>query len=218
MWWYTKNAEDEIAPPISIREQSESQLVELMPDLTDIIEGPRVPIKIWLPEVVARTVKYLAREAGQSQSAWLRDLLLAYTYGRAAIKAHEIRESLQVRETPAFLRKHVDRASGRWIYLVPQLGKNVVAFKLWASEQMKADLMVLARHAEVELSAFAREIIVADLLGHATLPEHPQLRNPTTPAAAAWEREEDVPIAEVSETDYDGLGDAERVWREHEIP
>lgn len=214
MWWFSKNAQGELAAPVNVREQSESQLVELMPDLTETIEGPRAPIKIWLPEIVARTVKYLAGEAGESQSAWLRDLLVTYTYGRAAMKALEIRERQLLHEQPMFSRKMVDRTQGRWIYLVPQLGKNTVAFKLWASEQMKTDLSVLAEHAGTQLSAFVREIIIADLLGHATLPERPQVSDPVSPAAVAWERGEEVLVAEVSESDYDGLGDAERVWRE----
>jgi hypothetical protein len=112
-----------------------------------------------------------------------------------------------------FSRAPVDRTQGRWVYKVPQLGKNVVAFKLWLSRQMCADLQALADHAQVGLSPFVREAIVADLLGRASLPERPAILGELAQEAAlAWERGDEVPMAQVAMDAFDGVGDAKLEW------
>ena len=215
MWWFTRKANQQPqAPGISLRQQAEEHLIALVPDMSAIAEGQDVAIKIWLPEIIARTVKWLADYEGVSQSAWLRERLMVYVYGRVAVQALRIRLQRSDRDATRFSRKRVDRTKGRWIYKVPQLGKNTVAFKLWVSEQMRADLQALADHAQVTLSAFVREAIVADLLGRASLPERPDILGQPTPAAAAWERGEEVPIVEMEEEQVDGVGNPERVWLE----
>ncbi|MFP5383385.1 MAG: hypothetical protein ACLGHG_04885 [Gammaproteobacteria bacterium] len=221
MWWFTRKAgkqlqeETGVAPdprPASPRSRREQAFLALVPDMSAITGGQEVAIKIWLPESVAWTVKQLSDYAGRSQSAWLRELLLQYVYGRVAATAERIR-SERDEDGIRFSRRPVDRTQGRWIYKVPQLGKNTVAFKLWVSVQMRGDLEKLAQHAGVGLSAFVREAIIADLLGHASLPERPEIIGQATPEAQAWERDEVVPIIEVESDDYDGLADVEREWR-----
>lgn len=215
MWWFTRKvAHAPPAPGLSPRQQAEAQLIALVPDLSAIADGQDVAIKIWLPEIIARTVKWLADYEGISQSAWLRARLMVYVYGRVAVQALRTRLQQAERDAARFSRRPVDRSKGRWIYKVPQLGKNTVAFKLWMSEQMRADLQALADHAEVTLSAFVREAIVADLLGRASLPERPEILGQPTAAAEAWERGEEVPIVDMEEDQVDGLGDPVRVWLE----
>ncbi len=215
MWWFTRKASQQPqASGISPRQQAEEHLIALVPDMTAITEEQDATIKIWLPEIIARTVKWLADHEGVSQSAWLRERLMVYVYGRVAVQAMHIRHQRTQRDEVRFSRRAVDRTNGRWIYKVPQLGKNTVAFKLWVSEQMRADLQVLADHAQVALSAFAREAIVADMLGRASLPERPEIMGHPTAAAEAWERGEDVPVVEVLAEQFDDLGESERVWRE----
>lgn len=117
-----------------------------VPDLSSLDEHD-VAIKIWLPELVACTLKCVADYEGLSQSRWVRDQLLAYVYGRVAVLAHSIRTQRADKDRPMFSRRQVDRGAGRWIYKVPQLGKNTVAFKVWVSQQMRDDLEILAKHA-----------------------------------------------------------------------
>ncbi len=101
-----------------------------------------IAIKIWLPERVAQTMKWLADYEGVSQSNWVRLQLTTYIYGSVAVLAQKIRDERQDFHQPMFALTGVDRNAGRWIYLVPQLGKNTVAFKVWVSQQMRDDLRV----------------------------------------------------------------------------
>jgi|ThiBioDrversion2_2_1062182.scaffolds.fasta_scaffold03773_3 hypothetical protein len=218
MWWFsrkTQQAADSLDSP-SARLLPEQHLLEHVPDMRAMLEDNDVALKIWLPEVVAHTVKWLADYEGQNQSQWLRELLMAYVYGRVALLAQRIRtdrEGAQPDGGLRFSRAPVDRTQGRWVYKVPQLGKNVVAFKLWLSRQMCADLQALADHAQVGLSPFVREAIVADLLGRASLPERPAILGELAQEAAlAWERGDEVPMAQVAMDAFDGVGDAKLEW------
>ncbi|MBY4595900.1 hypothetical protein K3217_10165 [bacterium BD-1] len=75
-------------------------------------------------------------------------------------------------------------------------------------------IQVLADHAKVGLSPFVREAIIAELLGRGGLPERPEMFDPTSDMAIAWENGKDVLISEVVEEEYDGLGTADRRWRD----
>lgn len=215
MWWFLdKNAAGREAPgPGADRRLHQQHLLGLVPDISSQVLDDPTAIKVWLPEIVAGTVKWLADYDGISQSAWLRDLLIRYLYGRLALRAWQLR-SEQAADARRFSRKRVDRTTGRWVYLVPQLGKNTVDFKLWIGRQMRNDLQALADHAGTRLSPFVREAIVGDLLGHGNLPERPGLFADAGPAAEAWERGEPVPMTEVPGEEHKGLGTPEREWRD----
>lgn len=210
MWWFTRRQNNEPIPEAvgSERLRRADHLLELAPDLRQRLAPADIALKIWLPEIVARTVHWLAARDGISQSEWLRQLLVSYLYGRAALEAERLREKEKL---PAFSRAPVDRTKGRWVYLVPELGKNTIAFKLWISSPMRADLQALADHAGIPLSAFTREAIVADLMGRCTLPERPVMVGIASAAAQAWERDEEVPIVEREE--HHGMGEFDQVWR-----
>ena len=217
MWWFLRGAKK--SPPVGTtnpRQQSEDPLLTLVPDMGAILKTPNVAIKVWLPSLVAQTLKWVADYEGQSQSSWVRERLLAYLYGYAALMAQRIRSQRaeSVDRGPMFSRAPVDRTKGRWIYKVPQLGKNTVAFKVWVSQQMRDDLQMLADHANVGLSPFVREALVADLLGRGSLPERPEIMGTPSKSALAWERGEDVPVADLEVDDFDGLGESERMWCE----
>jgi hypothetical protein len=215
MWWFLKKENvqtPDVDASASPRVRSEAQLLAQLPD-----PGPtshEVAIKIWLPELVARLLKSVTDYEGVSQSSWVRERLYGYLYGQAALLARRIRAKREGIETPMFSRKPVDRASGRWVYKVPQLGKNTIAFKVWVSQQMRDDLEILAKHAGVGLSPFVREAIVGDLLGRGSLPERPEIMGVPTAAALAWERDEAVPTETIEEAAFDGLCEADRVWTE----
>lgn len=225
MWWFLNKRnperEDEstgrgkAAPPSGTKRLQEERLLSLMPDLSQRLLPADVAIKIWLPHTVANTVKWFADYEATSQSEWLRQLLIEYTYGKVAAFGQSLRDQRRADNGIRFSRRPVDRSRGRWVYLVPQLGKNAVAFKLWVGRQMRDDLQALAGHAQVGLSPFVREAIIGKLLGRGSLPERPQLFDPPGPGATAWENDEAVPLAEVPEGEHAGLGSAEREWREN---
>lgn len=226
MWWFVnkrRNANSDKRgqgtadtgqdlPPIRTRRMKEDDLLSLAPDLSRRLQSDDVAIKIWLPQTVANTVRWFADYEGESQSGWLRQRLIEYTYGRVAAFGHTLRKRRLAEGAIRFSRQAVDRGSGRWVYLVPQLGKNTVAFKLWMSSQMREDLQVLADHAQVGLSPFVRETIIGDLLGRGSLPERPQMFDPPEPAALAWERDEEVPMEEIPNGEYEGPGTLEKEW------
>jgi len=219
MWWFTKKSKSApVAQTINPRQQAERELIDLVPDMTGVADKQEVAIKIWLPEIVARNVNWMATYYGQSQSAWIRERLIAYTYGSVALQALWFQRDRAERDVARFSRKMVDRSKGRWVYKVPQLGKNTVAFKLWISEQLCSDLHALAEHAQIGLSAFVREAIIAEMLGRASLPERPEILGQPTETAQAWERGEEVPIVELEEDQFDGLGDSDREWVEETSP
>jgi len=214
MWWFLKK-ESAQTPAVdastSPRVRSEEQLLAQVPDLG--ADSHEVAIKVWLPALVANTLKSVADHEGVSQSSWIRERLFGYLYGQAALLAWRIRANRAGFEA-RFSRSPVDRSAGRWVYKVPQLGKNTVAFKIWVTQQMRDDLAILAKHAGVGLSPFVREAIVGDLLGRGSLPERPEIMGLPTAAALAWEGDDAVPIETIEEAAFNRLGDAERVWVE----
>ena len=212
MWWFLKKAQPpEKASTKPVAPSSEDQLLTLIPDMGALAQHD-VAIKIWLPTMVAQTLKWVSDYEGVSQSAWIRERLYGYLYGSAAMTAQRIRARRADIDSPRFSRRPVDRNAGRWIYKVPQLGKNTVAFKVWVSQQLREDLQTLAKHAGVETSPFVREAIIGDLLGRGSLPERPAILGQPTAAAIAWECDEDVPVDSIEEQVFDSVGEAERVW------
>ena len=151
MWWFLKKSRPAAAPAKqSERGQAEQSLLDTVPDVSKLNDH-HVAIKIWLPERVALTMKWLADYEGISQSNWVRSQLASYVYGRVAVLVQHIRAE---KHGILFSRGLVDRGAGRWVYRVPQLGKNTVASKVWVSQQLRDDLQVLAIHAGVTLSPF----------------------------------------------------------------
>ena len=218
MWWFLNKSRPAALPVrlpvhVSEREQAKQSMLDVVSDMSKL-DDHNIAIKIWLPERVAQTMKWLADYEGVSQSNWVRAQLKSYVYGRVAVLVQRIREQqMRVEESHiAFSRGSVDRGAGRWVYLVPQLGKNTVAFKVWVSQQMRDDLQVLATHASVALSPFVREALVGALLGRGSLPERPEIMGQPSADALAWERDEKVEVTQIEEADYDGLCEAERAW------
>ena len=212
MWWFlNKSRPAAVSAAQSKREQAQQGLLDAVPDMSRL-DDHDVAIKIWLPERAAQTMKWLADYEGVNQSNWVRSQLTSYVYGHVAVLAQQIR----VEENRImFSRGSVDRGAGRWVYLVPQLGKNTVAFKVWVSQQMRDDLQVLATHAGVALSPLVREALIGALLGRGSLPERPGIMGQPSPATLAWEHGEDVPVDTLEEHEHaqsQPLGEVERVW------
>lgn len=89
------------------------------------------------------------------------------------------------------------------IYFVPELGKNIFPLKLWIPQRLKKDLGLLAEHADLSLSAYLREIVIARLFGHGMLPMRPEmLKVADTSLAESWCEDGEVPWTEISREVY----------------
>jgi hypothetical protein len=212
MWWFVRNEQAGTQQrPTSNGKWGEKDLLAHVPDMSQLNQHD-VAVKIWLPEVVARTLKWVADYEGVSQSSWVREHLTAYVYGQAALLAHRIRAKRAGDNDTRFMLIDRSNESGRWVYKVPQLGKNAVAFKLWMSTQMREDLMALAGHAGIGLSPFLREAVVGELLGRGSLSERPDIIGMPSVQALAWEQGDEVPTAVIEAADFHDLGYADRLW------
>jgi hypothetical protein len=216
MWWFVRKGQPEKqARLVSENIWAEEQLLASLPDMGQLAQHD-VAVKVWLPEVVAQTLKWVADHEGVSQSSWVREHLMGYVYGQAALLAYRIRAKRAGNGDIRFSRSGGKQALGRWIYKVPQLGKNAVAFKVWMGEQMQSDLSALATHAGVGLSPFLREVLVGELFGRGSLPERPEIVGQPSDEALAWETGDAVKTAVVEEADFQDLGFAEREWANSE--
>ncbi len=67
----------------------------------------------------------------------------------------------------------------------PELGKNIVAAKIWLPERLLGDIAALAQRTQQKVSPYVRLLLIRDLLG-ATY-EGDRHAAMETPAAASWE-------------------------------
>lgn len=207
MWW-TRNNSNGSNPSRGQTSRLEVAADFQVPDeaLLDLMNQDSA-LKIWLPQPVAHLIHDQAGRDGISQSAWLRDLLNEYTYGRLTLQA--LREKQRKPTSESTMLFAVDHRgvvdAGKLVYKIPALGKNTSAFKLWLSSTLRDDLQALAEHANLTISAFTREVIVSALLGHASLPQRPELYESVSEYALAWERDEAVPMTILSKQEFQKL-------------
>lgn len=184
-------------------------------------------LKFWLPEPAREALEDLANRQGESMSEMLRQFLFQHCYGLYAFALvaerypQHFREDMPMfsratetvaapsEETPSLaIVRLVEPKKGYQpkkdpTYWVPELGKNVMSLKVWIPAQLYADLQVLARHSEVTVSQYVREIVISRLLGHGTLPKRPEMLEAVQlPSAECWERGENVPMKQVSAEEF----------------
>ena len=154
-----KNANTNIGRPVSSRPRPMkfAQLVEGMGDFNDLREHD-IALKFWLPEPAVEALKEIADRGGDSLSTALRQFFAHHCYGiyafqvmcdaipslfkdfepakfsRPVSKASSADESDDARQLPDVpQKKRVDT------YWVPELGKNVVAIKVWIPSRLRND-------------------------------------------------------------------------------
>ena len=113
-----------------------------------------------------------------------------------------------------FSRSFADPPPGKkriYTYWVPELGKNVVAMKVWLPTRLRNDLQILADHVELNLSQYAREIVISRLLGHGTLPYRPEMLHVSPlPAAQHWCEDQEVDMRQVEKDEFHLHAEGER--------
>ncbi len=176
--------------------------------------------KFWLPEAANQALEEMANRSRISMSESLRQLFAAHCYGIYAYQViiETIPGILRESEPPRFSigsstpppgKKRVDT------YWVPELGKNVMPIKVWIPKRMRQDLQLLSDHVGIKLSQYLREIVIARLLGHGTLPMRPEmLMAEPFHAIEDWCEDREIPKHQVDEREYGNhpLGEWRTEW------
>jgi len=196
-----------------------ARLVEDMGDFRDLCNHDSA-LKFWLPEAANEALDEMANRANISMSESLRQLFAAHCYGIYAYQLMIDRNPSIFRDParPMFSRASAAPPPGKKrvdTYWVPELGKNVMPVKVWIPTRIRSDLQMLADHVEIKLSQYVREIVIARLLGHGTLPLRPKMLNAEPlPAIEDWCEDLEIPKRQVDESEYDKypLGERRTEW------
>lgn len=165
-------------------------------------------LKFWLPDAANKALEEISGMNGNSMSEALRQLFVTHCYGIYAFQVMTQTNpnlfkdpghamfSRGVSEPPAG-KKRVET------YWVPELGKNVMPVKVWIPKRVRHDLQLLADHVGIKLSQYIREIVIARLLGHGTLPMRPEmLKAEPLPSADDWCEDRELALREATEREY----------------
>lgn len=188
----------------------------------DDFQTHNAALKFWLPEPAEQALMEFCEIADQPLSEWLRQFFVVYAYGLLALTVVNERCPGFFRDQRGLMysRRPPENPPGKKrvpTYWVPELGKNIAPIKVWIPTRMKNDLQILADHAELPLSQFAREIIISRLLGHGTLPARPILTRAEPTAADAWCEDGEFPWREVSEDEYRHTREGEVRWHYEDV-
>ncbi|MFM8443173.1 MAG: hypothetical protein ACKN9W_07510 [Methylococcus sp.] len=166
-------------------------------------------VKFWVPTAVAEALDELRERDGYSMSHLLRQYLIVHCYGLYALRLMleanpHLFKDREIESEIRFSRTSSPPTNKRAVtYFVPELGKNVAPIKLWIPQRLRDDLQILADHVGLKLSQYLREIVIARLLGHGTLPMRPEmLQASPNPAADDWDEDREVPWRVVSRDEY----------------
>ena len=159
-----------------------SSLARSEGDLSVFRSDHWVPFKVWLPEPLDEILRQLGDHLHASRSALIRDALFIYAYGRYLYTQMEAeRDGFFFDKGPLY---------SRVVSRTPELGKNLVNFKVWLPAKLREDMQTLAELAGIKLSHFVREALISAFMGHLRLPEREAL------LAQALERPDDWPPEE----------------------
>lgn len=194
----------EVSTELRTRPLKFSQILDSMGDFTDLADHDTA-MKFWLPEPALEALKEICILNGDSVSEALRQFFAHHCYGIYAFQLMNL-QIPGIFKDPGqilFSRNSNNQPVGKkrvHTYWVPELGKNVMPIKVWVPARIRNDLQLLATHVGLNLSQYAREIVISRLLGHGTLPYRPEMlaANPL-PAAHDWCEGNDVPLRQLCE-------------------
>jgi hypothetical protein len=128
-----------------------------------------VPITLWLPDSVERIVEAMADERQTTRSKLLRHILFRHLYGTLTYSGWHDEEPMKKASSKRF--ELMVEFKPQVLDNVPDLEHSVANLKVFVSRQIKEDLASMARIKGMQLSAYARHVVMTDLLGHtAVLP------------------------------------------------
>ncbi len=186
--------------PVPRRALTLEQLVDGMGDCSDLGKND-IALKFWLPSPAMQGIKELSDIYDRTASRLIRDFLLAHCYGIYAFEWIRENRIFRMDETPMFSRRAEELPEGKvrvTTYFIPELGQNIAPMKLWIPTRLKNDLILLAKHVDLTVSNYVREIVISRLLGHGTLPMRPKMLEFTpTPITENWNEDKEVPWREI---------------------
>lgn len=162
---------------------SRSSLASFAGDLSVFRSDHWVPLKVWLPEPLDGVLRQLGDHGFASRSALIRDALFIYAYGQyvyAQMKAE--REGFFYDKGPLY---------SRVVNRTPELGKNLINYKVWLPAKLREDMQTLADLTGTKLSHFVREVLIASFMGHLRLPEREALLVQALEQPDDWPPEEE---------------------------
>jgi hypothetical protein len=127
------------------------------------LDDDPVPLKVWLPETVEAMVEDLARQRDLPKSQLIARLLFAHLYGWHDLEVLLARSGGRLGNAPIEVES---RSPG----YRAELGKSVADVRVFIAPRMKADLERLADTQGLKLSAYARRVVLDQVLGRAPHP------------------------------------------------
>jgi hypothetical protein len=127
------------------------------------LDDDPVPLKVWLPEAVETMVEELARQRDLPKSTLIGQLLFAHLYGWHDLELVLAHGGGRLGSAPL-------EAESRSPGYRTELGKSVADVRLFVAPRMKADLERLAEGQGLKLSAYARRVVLDQVMGRAPHP------------------------------------------------
>jgi hypothetical protein len=135
-------------------------------------------LRVWLPVACKRALDEIGRHYPGRKSALLREYFVAYLYG-----VHELLR-MRASNVGLYYEPPISPTKGkgertlddlaipeRSTEVIPGLGKNIMAIKIFIPGEIKTALQCLADDVPLPLSTLVRRLLISYLLGHTILPE-----------------------------------------------
>lgn len=171
MWFFGTRKGNKSAPD---ERPGMDQLIA-RPDILELHNND-AELRVWLPELCKKALDETVAHVQLTGSRYLRELFVIYLYGVHELMRMRAEKSGLYFDPPPPPPSPRDknavmysRASGKDV--IPGLGKNIVALKIFLPQKIKDDLQGMADKAGIPLSQFVREILVSHFLGHTLWPE-----------------------------------------------
>ncbi len=159
-------------------------------DFSEFEESDKA-VKVWLPTLIDTILENISEANETSKSEIVRTILFIHVYGLNDF------ESMRNRQLGWFKPPKTEPSDGevskalfsRSPNRFPDLGKNIVAMKLWLPRRLLSDVATLAEQSGQRTSPYVRYTVIRHLLGAAySLDSAEQL---ITPEAGRWEEGEE---------------------------
>lgn len=126
-------------------------------------------LKVWLPESVDSMLDAIALANDSFQSEIVRSILFVHVYGLADFEAMRTQKKGWFTPPPRLSAagQDVSIRFSRSPNPFPELGKNIVAMKLWLPRQLLKDVATLAAQGGQKTSPYVRQTLIRSLLGAA---------------------------------------------------
>ena len=159
-------------PTLQRRLQTLAQLTENAKQLGESLGSHDCALKVWLPIPVFDELEDNAGLQGEAISAWLRGFFAVHCYGliyvTKMLKLNPKVFKTSTNDSILFSQRGPPEGYvSQTTYFVPQLGKNTAPVKVWIADVQRQHLKLLAKHVDITVGQYCREILTAQLLGHA---------------------------------------------------